>query len=154
MGHAGLAGQSVVAKTGSNCLRWFARRSLPHTQRTWPGDLRHHGHLCVDRLDNVPRARVVLDYLPAALRHRTIALGAGIFNRSFHVARRSSAVRPRSDNATAARSRKLAPRLHHAVGVPVLFAVHDHLERKSTRRNILVYAPLAWRLAIPRAAAH
>src|SRR5262249_25807798 len=100
------------------------------------------------RLGDVAGAGVVLDDLRHAVDGHSGALRACILDRTYLDTFGKAADRASSRPRQPARPRQFAPRLRHAVGLPLVRATAHHLVRKLARRNSVVSQPPAPRLAV------
>ena len=139
VGRAGRTGDPALAAQADAPVRRRAAALRPHR------DLRRR------RLDDVARPALVLDHLRAALHRRPGAVGAGLRDRRAGDAVAGSAPLDRRRQPVALpRPRQAALRLHHAVGLPVVLAVPDHLVGEPAEEIPFYLGARAERLAVGR----
>ena len=102
------------------------------------------------RLDDVGQPALVLDDVGAALRRRPGPVGAGLRHRRAGDAVQAGAARPGRQPVAPARPGQAALRLHHAVGLPVVLAVHHHLLGEHAGRDPALLGARPERLAVGR----
>ena len=145
----GVAAQRLVGRTGPHRRPGAGRQDGPPLGRR-PAGLRPDRDLRGRRLDDVGQPALVLDDVGAALRRRPGAVGAGLRHRRAGAAVQAGAARPGRQPVAPARPGQAALRLHHAVGLPVVLAVHHHLLGEHAGRDPALLGARAERLAVGR----